>query len=79
MSARDFTHADKADVLRRELAMRRTVYPRQVQRGKMTGAQAAWEIEVMEAVLRDYEPPSATADLFGPRDGTPSQEARADG
>ena len=79
MTRRTFTRADKVDVLRRELALRRTVYPRQVERRKMTCAQAAWEIEVMEAILRDYEPPSAAADLFDRPNGHPPQEARADG
>ena len=45
----------KIDCLRRELRMRERVYPRQVTAGKMRPTDAALEIEIMTAVLNDYE------------------------
>jgi len=41
----------QVEAVRRELSMRRRVYPRWVENGKMTERQAAEEISVMEAVL----------------------------
>ena len=48
------TPADKRACLERELRMRRRVYPRFVQTGKLTQAEADREIAVMEAILADY-------------------------
>jgi hypothetical protein len=45
----------KIRVLRREIAMRRSIYPSRVLHGKMTQVEAEFEIDVMEAILRDYE------------------------
>ena len=41
--------------VRREIAMRRRVYPRWIESGKMTQAKADREIAVMEAVLATLE------------------------
>jgi hypothetical protein len=41
--------------LHRELEMRRRVYAKQVDSGKMSFQTATHEIEVMEAILKDYE------------------------
>lgn len=46
---------DKIKALRRELTMRYRVYPRRVEAGKMTQAEADHEIAVAEAILHDYE------------------------
>lgn len=52
---------EKRQCLEREIRMRRRVYPRWVKDGRMTQAQADREIDVMTAILRDYDEP----DLFG--------------
>ena len=51
------TPADKRACLERELRMRRRVYPRWVQAGKLSQAEADREITVMEAILADYPDP----------------------
>jgi hypothetical protein len=45
----------KLKVLRREIALRKNVYPRRIARHEMSQLQADYEIEVMEAILADYE------------------------
>lgn len=50
------TNADKLACAKREVAMRKKVYPRWVQSGKMTAEKAKREIAIMEAIARDYEP-----------------------
>lgn len=52
----------RIDCLKREIALRRRVYPRLVEQGKMTQTRADSEIEVMQAILDDY---TARGDLFG--------------
>ena len=52
----EFTRAQKRACIERELKMRRRVYPRWVENGKMTQADADREIAVMEAILADYPP-----------------------
>ena len=52
----DVTRHDKAACIRRELGYRKRVYPRWVEVGKMTKAQADREVAVMEAILADYAP-----------------------
>lgn len=49
------TTADKYREARRELAFRRNVFRNQVANGKMTEAQAVRRIEIMTAIMRDYE------------------------
>jgi hypothetical protein len=55
------TPAEKLACLKRELGMRRRVYPRWVAQGKMSQAEMDREIRVMEALVADYAP----SDLFG--------------
>ena len=50
-----FTAAEKLAEVRRELAMRRRVYPRLVDGGKLTQAESDRQIAIMEAVAVDYE------------------------
>ena len=57
MGDRPITPADKRACIERELRMRRRVYPRFVQNGKLTQAEADREIAVMEAILADYPDP----------------------
>lgn len=52
-SSEKITWSDKEKCVRRELDMRRRVYPRRVSEGKMKQADADREIEVMEALLDD--------------------------
>lgn len=61
--AKPFSRRELEDCARRELAMRRRVYPGLVARGKMTDVQAHREIAMMEAIARDYEP-TPCPDLF---------------
>lgn len=49
------TFAEMAEELRRELKMRRAVYPGQVQLKRMSQARADRQIEIMEAVLATIE------------------------
>jgi hypothetical protein len=49
------TTADKLACAKRELAMRKNVYPRFVEQNKMSPGKAAHEIAAMEAIVRDYE------------------------
>ena len=49
------TIQQQIDCVRREIAMRKSVYPRWIEAGKMTGAKAAHEIEAMQAVLATLE------------------------
>ena len=53
------TFRDKEACARRELDMRRRVYPRRVADQKMTQDQADREIEIMEAIVDDYAKASA--------------------
>jgi hypothetical protein len=50
----DFTAADKLRAVERELRMRRRVYPRWVEAGKMKLDHADREILLMEAIKADY-------------------------
>lgn len=53
--ARIHTAADKLAAVRREITMRRRVYPRWVEANRMSQAKADEEIAVMEAIVADYE------------------------
>lgn len=55
------TRQMKREAALREVGMRRRVYPRWVRESRMTSAEAAREITIMEAIAADY----AEADLFG--------------
>lgn len=50
-----FTREDKLAAVERELTLRRRVYPRWIEKGRMSGAKAAHEIAVLEAIRDDYE------------------------
>jgi len=52
----EITHDDKRACIEREIKMRKRVYPRWVEKGTMTQAQADREIATMEAILADYPP-----------------------
>jgi hypothetical protein len=51
----EVTIKHKIGVLRRELALRKRVYPRRVAAKLMNQALADYEIAVMQAILEDYE------------------------
>lgn len=53
-ASRPVTTVDKVRCLQRELALRRNVYPKRVEAGKMKPHHAALELRVMEAILADY-------------------------
>lgn len=48
------TEADKFACATRELSMRKKVYPRWVEQGRMTQQQADKEIACMAAIAEDY-------------------------
>jgi hypothetical protein len=54
MSARP-TLTEQIACVRRELALRRNVYPKFILQGRMTPDKAVDEIDAMEAVLRTLE------------------------
>lgn len=54
MTAPRFTAAEKHDAARREVGMRRRVFPRRVAEGRMTDAESRRQIEIMEEIARDY-------------------------
>lgn len=56
-----FTAQQKQAAAEREVKMRKRVYPRWVEQGRMTQAKADEEIALMEAIAADYAEP----DLFG--------------
>jgi len=53
----EYTDEEKYDCLKRELRLRRHVYPRLLQQGKMSAQQMASEIALIEAMMKDYAPP----------------------
>lgn len=59
-----YTDADKHKEAKHEVKMRKRVYPRLVQDGRMSFSDAERGIEIMEAIAADYEEP----DLFGRND-----------
>jgi hypothetical protein len=64
MTVNPVTRFEKRRCLEREIAMRRRAYPRWVREGRMTQAEADREIDVMTAILRDYDDPG----LFDAKD-----------
>ncbi|MBY0296416.1 MAG: hypothetical protein K2X71_10305 [Methylobacterium sp.] len=62
-----FTAADKLRCAERELRQRRRVYPRLVESGRMTPAEADRETACMEAIAADYRTQvlAEKPDLFG--------------
>jgi hypothetical protein len=52
--AEQFTAAEKLDCLKRELTMRRHVFPRRVKQSSMSQAKANREIALIEAMIDDY-------------------------
>ena len=49
-----FSAGQKLRALIREIEMRKAVYPRQVQMGRMSPHEAADQIAIMEAIAEDY-------------------------
>lgn len=49
-----YTTQRKIDCLKRELSMRRSVYPKRVLQGRLDAKTADEEIAVLEAILEDY-------------------------
>lgn len=54
MNQNRVTTLDKLGCAKRELALRRNVYPKWVEAGRMTERQAADQLRVMEAIVEDY-------------------------
>lgn len=65
------TAKDKLACARRELAMRRKAYPNWIQQRRMTQVDADREIEIMAAIVADYQREAGVPDLFdgGNRNG----------
>jgi hypothetical protein len=62
------TGEDKLSCAQRELRLRRKVYPRWVQIGKMDASDAAREIATMEAIVKDYQHHLRQKEMFGDLD-----------
>lgn len=52
---RKYSNKEKADEIRRELGYRRHVYRRFVNAKRMSQQEATTRIEIMEAILADYQ------------------------
>jgi hypothetical protein len=50
-----FTFQEKLSEVKREIAMRKNVYPQFIARGRLTQEQADRHIAVMSAIADDYE------------------------
>jgi hypothetical protein len=48
------TTKDKIDTLKRELRLRKNVYPRLIEQGKITPTHAEREIMTIQAIIDDY-------------------------
>ena len=51
-----YENAQKTRAIRRELALRERVYAKRVAQGIMNQKEAEYEIDIMRAILKDYEP-----------------------
>lgn len=60
----EFDFKAMRDCCRRELALRRNVYPRQIAAGRLTQAKAEREIELMTAVVAYLESALARGDAL---------------
>jgi hypothetical protein len=49
-----YTAADKRKAVEREIAMRKRVYPNRIETGRMTQAQASYQIVIFEEIADDY-------------------------
>lgn len=47
------TLQQKRDAIKREISFRKSVYPKQIQAGKMSQSQADYQIAVFESILKD--------------------------
>jgi hypothetical protein len=63
------TDQDKYECAKRELAMRRRVYPKWVDSGRMSQDKADHEIAVMAAIVEDYKA-KITPSLFAQQEST---------
>ncbi|MBV7408721.1 hypothetical protein [Maritimibacter sp. DP1N21-5] len=61
MTNQTFSREQKLAAIEREIIMRRRVYPRRVQDGRMTQAEADRELAIMKDIARDC---AAQGDLF---------------
>lgn len=61
---------EKIAELKREIKVRKRVYPRWVQTGKLDGPLADYRITVLRAILKDYE------NQLGSKDANQEKEGR---
>ena len=59
-----YTNPEKVKALRRECKYRKSVYQRLVEQEKMSPADATYQLEIMRAILHDYEE-AIEPSLFG--------------
>ena len=64
------TRADKIAALKREIALRKNVYPKRIELRRMSQEKADQEIAVMEAILRDYIGPEPSLTVQNEREMT---------
>jgi len=49
------TTQEKRDEIKREIAMRQTVYEKRIRENRLSPATAARRIEILQAILKDYD------------------------
>lgn len=54
MSAPRFSNRDKAEAAEREVRQRVRVYPRLIDKGKLTEVQASFQLAIMREIAADY-------------------------
>ena len=64
------TRDEKIAALKREIALRKNVFPKRIERQVMTQEKANHEIAVMEAILHDYIGPEPSQTVQDEREAT---------
>lgn len=52
--AKTFTTSEKRKAIERELRLRRNVYPRMINSGRITPHEASYQLAIFEAIIADY-------------------------
>jgi hypothetical protein len=60
----------KIAALKREIALRKSVFPKRIERHLMTQEKADHEIAIMEAILHDYIGPESSPTVQNERETT---------
>ena len=63
-----YTAEDKIAELKREIGLRRRVYPRWIEKGKIDADTGIRQIGILRAILADYEGPELRGTANGAKD-----------